>query len=88
MRGALTGDLTVWIETAHDVWLPHGLGGPPQAELHDLNAPRLERALQEIDEQPMLGLYGVNGKLAIVRGFRVVNMSDCEVIVPPYVERP
>ena len=90
VRGALTGDLTVWIETAYDVWLPRGLGGVPQAELHDLNAPRLERALRQIDQQLELGLYGLNGKLALVRGYRVTNMvyEDGEVIVPPYVERP
>jgi len=89
VRGALTGDLTVWIETAYDVWLPRGLAGAPQSELHDLNAPRLERALREIDQQLELGLYGLDGRLALVRAFRVTNMTydDGEVIVPPYVER-
>ena len=74
VRGALTGDLTVWIETAYDVWLPRGLDGTPQVELHDLNAPRLERSLRALDQQLELGLYGLDGRLAIVRGFRFVIM--------------
>ena len=52
MKMAVTtmGFPTVEIVTYSDVWLPYDIYAKPQPKLHELNAPRLEKALTEVKE--------------------------------------
>ena len=50
METITMGFPTIDILTYSDVWLAHDLYGNPQPELHQLNAPRLQKALTEVKE--------------------------------------
>jgi hypothetical protein len=68
-------EYSVWIETRSDAWLPLTLRDEKQTERYEINAPRLERALTEINESIGLQLVGEPSKYAEVVGFRLANLS-------------
>ena len=76
---------TIDIVTQSDVWLPCNLLGEPQPEIHRLNAPRLQKALQEIQEA--LGVEPIIDDLtdfAVVKdNFLLDNCVDIEGDVMP-----
>lgn len=67
---------TIFVETRCDAWLPFNLRGKPQKELHELNAPRLRAALEEIER--MLGVKGAceSTKFAQCEGYTLGNYFD------------
>ena len=76
---------TVDIITQSDVWLPCTLLGQPQPEVYRLNAPRLQKALQEI--QKALGVEPIIDDVsdfAIIKdNFLLDNIVDIEGDVIP-----
>ena len=68
---------TIDILTYSDVWLPYDLYGNPQPGLHQLNAPRLQKALMEV--QAVLGIEPVidDNELADLHDdFTITNRTD------------
>ncbi len=74
----------VYVNTSCDAWLPHDLLGAPQPGRYALNAPRLEQALERIDKQLGVAFDAMQGKYAVIEGFRVTNLTyrDGDVFVP------
>ena len=71
----ISAEYSVWIETPSDAWLPLTLRDEDQTRRYELNAPRLERALTEIDESLGLQLLAEPSKYAEVVGFKLTNLS-------------
>jgi hypothetical protein len=90
VEGVLTSKLSIWIKTYSDEWMPNTLGGQPQPQRYALNASRLERALQRIVRETGLPLVGTNERIALVRGYRVTNLThpNGDVLVPDFDEVP
>lgn len=67
---------TVFVETRCDAWLPFDLRGRPQHELHELNAPRLRAALEEIERALGVAGAGESTKFARCEGYTLLNYFD------------
>ncbi len=70
--------------TQSDAWLPYTLSGKPQPEIYRYNAPRLESALQEIQER--LGIIpSINDRsdYALIEGFYLSNHVDADGEIIP-----
>ena len=65
--------------TQSDAWLPYTLLGEPQPKVWNYNAPRLEKALQEIQEcLKVIPVIDTHGEYAIIEGFQLKNLTDID----------
>ncbi|MBD2769159.1 hypothetical protein IC235_14805 [Hymenobacter sp. BT664] len=72
--------------TQSDAWLPYTLLAQPQPAVWKLNAPRLEAALQEIQNRlGILPYINSHSDHAVIDGFRLSNHTDCDdEVLPTY----
>ncbi len=72
--------------TQSDAWLPYTLLAQPQPEVWKLNAPRLEAALQEIQNRlGILPYINSHTDHAVMDGFRLNNHTDIDdEVLPTY----
>ena len=67
------------VRTQCDAWLPYTLFAEPQREVWQRNAPRLEAALQEIQNRLGIAPYvNEHSDYAIIDGFRLINHTDVD----------
>ena len=79
METITMGFPTIDILTYSDVWLPYDLYGKPQPKLHELNAPRLEKALTKVKETLSIEPIIDDNELAeLHEDFTITNITDIE----------
>jgi hypothetical protein len=70
--------------TQSDAWLPYTLPGKPQPEIYEYNAPRLESALQEIQERlEVIPSINDHSEYSHIEGFRLSNFVDADGEIIP-----
>ena len=73
------GFASIDILTQSDVWLPYDLYGKPQPKLHELNAPRLQKALTKVKEALSIEPIIDDNELAeLHEDFTITNITDIE----------
>ncbi|MGX9708459.1 hypothetical protein [Laceyella tengchongensis] len=79
IEAMFAGALVVDVITYSTAWLPHTLAGEPQQEIYEWNAPRLEKALYEIEAA--LGVEAIIDDVndfCHINGYRLVNFRDAD----------
>jgi hypothetical protein len=88
IEARFTEALVVEVITYSTAWLPHTLAGEPQQEICELNAPRLEKALYEIEAA--LGVEPIiddANEFCHINGYRLDNARDIDGEVIPIDEK-
>ena len=75
MKVSSDGYPTVEISTYSDVWLPYDIYGKPQPKRHELNAPRLEKALTKVKEA--LGIDSMFDGNHLVEQDKEFTLTNC-----------
>jgi hypothetical protein len=88
IEAQITDALIVDVITYSTAWLPYTLAGEPQQEIYEWNAPRLEKALYEIEAalgvEPIID--DVN-EFCHINGYRLDNVRDDDGEVIPIDEK-
>lgn len=77
----------IQITTDADIWLPYNLLAEPQPEIHQLNAPRLKNALENIEQLTGIEPVYDNTKYARVNKYELENRMDDEGKLEEVIER-
>ena len=75
MKAKTTGFPTIEILTYSDVWLPYDIYAKPQPKRHELNAPRLEKALTEVKKA--LGIDSMFDGNHLVEQDKEFTLTNC-----------
>ncbi|UWE03299.1 hypothetical protein [Laceyella sacchari] len=88
IEARFTEALVVDVITYSTAWLPNTLAGEPQQEIYKWNAPRLEKALYEIEAA--LGVEPIiddANEFCLINGYRLDNARDIDGEVIPIDEK-
>ncbi|SMP22678.1 hypothetical protein SAMN06265361_10492 [Laceyella tengchongensis] len=88
IEARFTEALVVDVITYSTAWLPNTLAGEPQQEIYEWNAPRLEKALYEIEAA--LGVEPIiddANEFCHINGYRLDNARDIDGEVIPIDEK-
>ncbi|AUS09940.1 hypothetical protein C1X05_14640 [Laceyella sacchari] len=88
IKAMFIGALIVDVITYSTAWLPYTLAGEPQQEIYEWNAPRLEKALYEIEAA--LGVEPIiddANEFCHINGYRLDNARDIDGEVIPIDEK-
>ena len=78
LGGLTEGTPVVQVNTQCDAWMPYDLNGISQKEIYEINAPRIEAALIEIQRNLNFSFVQDQGitEYAVCNGFKIDNITN------------